>query len=114
MQCINCGKKLTKDEKICPNCGKKHPDNQEVKTTKNKTIFYSLSAIFLGISLTFLALVVFYSLGVIAFSIFLKEFSKYTIIFIVKMLLVFVIPPYILSVILKLIGGSNGKIKKNR
>ena len=99
-------------EKICPNCGKKHPDNQEVKTTKNKTIFYSLSAIFLGISICFLVLVIFYSLGLIALSIFLKEISKYTIILIVKMLLIFVIPPYILSVILKLIGGSNGKTKK--
>lgn len=112
MQCIKCGKELTKDEKICPNCGKKHPDNQEVKTTKNKTIFYSLSAIFLGISICFLVLVIFYSLGLIALSIFLKEISKYTIILILKMLLIFVIPPYILSVILKLIGGSNGKTKK--
>lgn len=104
MQCIKCGKKLTKDEKVCPSCGKKHPDNQEPVTTKNKSIFYSLSAIFLGISLTFLVLVIFYSIALLILGILVKNTLLEVILLIIKLLIIFVVPPFSLSVIFKALG----------
>lgn len=57
MQCISCGKRLTKENKICPKCGKNQPLAETDKLTKRPTL-KSLASICLLIGLILIPLAI--------------------------------------------------------
>lgn len=104
MQCINCGKKLEENTVICPTCGKNQPDAVPAKKKGKKSLFASISLLFLVVGLCIIPLLLLLIIVLSAVGIIAEASIIDVIIQITKFSLIIAGPPLLLSLLFYILG----------